>query len=36
MIVFAVAGLLADHTSEDNERTYYPEITKAMYAEDAK
>ena len=30
MILFAVAGLMVDHTSEQNARKYYAKITKAV------
>lgn len=35
VILFAVAGLLVDHTSEHNAHTYYSEINKALNS-DAK
>ena len=30
VIIFAIAGLLVDHTSEHNARTYYAEINKTL------
>ena len=32
-IVFAIAGLLVDHTSEHNARTYYAQINKSLGSE---
>ena len=32
VILFAVAGLMVDHTSEQNARKYYAKITKAVKA----
>ena len=36
IIVFAVAGLLVDHTSEQNARAYRAEINNALHTDDLK